>query len=1524
MTGRFERVAQVVGTGDDSQPRLMGSGFLLVGDLAITAAHAVRDGTRRYEVRTVASARRAVVRTVVPHPGRDLALLVLDAERDSLPPVRFAELPRDIGQIAVHAVGFPQFTLEEAQPRSHQMNGTIQLGSDRTAHQIQMAVGTSDPWPSTTGGSPWSGYSGAGILTVSEGLLAGVVTSHRPTGDRRVLTGTGLGDLRDPEFLRVLAEHDVEASPFPARQVTAPATSPPHWLPPDVGAVLDRQREEADELPYRFRQDRRPRRLTAVYVRQVLSRPEEREAEGAVGRESAETGPGTSRTREAGPRQRLEDVLAEVLGGGAGGHLLVEAGPGVGKSTLLNSCALDMGGAVRTAPSASGALVPLMVTASRLAETGHSLESAVARATGLDTGDGTLPRLPPGARWLILVDALDEVHHDQRGRFIHRLADHAASDAPGALCMLVTTRPDPEATEELKKAGFPTYRLDPFSRPRLEEFARTWFTDSGHPELAEDFLRQLDEGGLSDLLRNPLLATVTAIVFENAPGTPLPDHRWGLYEQFRMQLLTAKRDRAEEAWRRLMARAGGVPRARGAVGWLREHLEELVLHLAHARVADGAQDLLWTALRWWDEHGTDEQGRRFGAVPPLDGWPNAVMDALLATGLLVREGSGVEFLHTTFAEHLAAEVLAAGLPEAFDLQDESWRTSLLAASGHTGHPLSDLHRDALVHYCHRHRAGGGRLLEWLLTDAHGSQELAGALLAGRCPADDTHYQRFLEIVEARSGPAVWKMLSGIRHPAVEAYLHDRAFRAGATYQVEAATALMAHRPADAAQALVRISAAPNARMFDLRHAASALLGTHPEHEDEAATVFQAVLRHRRAEDYDRQQAAATLSELGDDHAAQAASILTGIAGDPLLDGSRRLSAAMALPRLGERHRPVAAQVIRDLVSDPLSPSYFRRRAADQLASLGSAYADEAAQVLQGIAADPDVDPLERTLSAMELTHFRPQQREYAARACRSIMDDVTLDAHHRAYAGRFLARLGGAYAEEARHRAQRILEARSSGRWARRAAQQIIDSTLKETPGDQRRAWQRILADRRTSPALRLHTATLMAESGSGAADEVACALYSVLVDRYSSASERAGAAVALQKLGTSERETTVRRIRSRLMDTRTARKDRLIAARALLELQVPVPVSDPALWQDLVADREVEPGDAEKALKALRGTRGGQVGETAAALRRRLSDPRLDAEQREQVAQRLHSLGEPWLDLIVTGLRADLKRPDRDSRHRLNAARALLALGGSHVPTDPAVLFALATDRRTSGRERLLAARALLCVDGQRAEEVARVVCTIATRRSSGEMDWTTSGNRSLAEDILVDLGEPYADDSARAVRRAAGRPWTRARDRIAMAGLLTALGETHEPAAARILKGLIRRRSTSRRDRVRAAGELAGLGGPYTDEAVEIFRAFAHGRLVVARDRRDLARFMATVGGRHRTSAADVLAGLITSPWTTAEDRGRDVKDLVDLGAEFRPKAMRLLRAVIDGDGYGPEAKQGAEQLLASLTSDTRVSSV
>ncbi|TXS41224.1 hypothetical protein EAO75_41200 [Streptomyces sp. uw30] len=1566
----LDRVVQIVGRGPDDRPFFVASGLLLVGDLAITAAHAVQDATWRYELRPVSPVHHGrpatplPVRRVVPHAGRDLALLVLDTERGTLPPLRFAELPYEMGQIAVHAVGFPQFTVEDSRPRSHQIDATVQLGSDRTRHQFQLAQHTSDPPAGAPGTSPWAGFSGAGILTKREGLLAGIATSHRLAGGRRSTTGTDLSALTDPAFLALLAEHGVEPAPVPVRPPTVRAPGPAHWLPDDVRAVLSRQRKAADELPHRFRQDRRPRRLTAVYVRQLLSRQQEEKVageptdgvgadarhvgglapphglEGASGPPSP-AGPGRARglgptsgsgtakhATAVGPPRRLEQVLAHDESGRESGaaHALVEAGPGAGKSTLLHSCALDFGDAALASATGHGRLVPLWVTATRLTGPEHSLESAVAAATGLDTGNGTLPRLPHGARWLVLVDALDEVHHDRRSRLIHLLADQAAGEQPDGLRMLVTTRHDPEGREELSRAGFQPYVLDPFDRQRLEEFAHTWFRDSRGdsegPDPAAEFLRQIDDTGIGDLLRNPLLATVTAVVFENAADRPLPDNRWALYEEYRAHLRATKREQVGELWHDLAERASGTRHGPHAVTQLRERIEELLEHLAYAQIADGARDLPQVARRWWEETATDADGRHFGAVPPLDGWPDAITDALLGTGMFVRRGRDLDFLHTTFTEHLAAQRLADRLPDAFDPGAYQWRTTIVAASGRGAHPLAELHRTALVHYGHRHRGGGQALLDWLQQGPDDDQLLAGELLAEGCPAQDVHYQRFLATMEIPRGAdteaTAWDLLGLMRNAGVTAYLRDSA-RGTGPRRVWAAMALMTHDAASAALALRRMATDPAVSPELLADAAKYLVEYHPEHTAEAAAALHGVLGHPRAHAWDRTDAAALLATLGDEYVAQAAAALIALvdgAGSGEFAGGRAIEQLAKLG--GEYERESARRMVR-LAAAPTTSPFQRMEWVRRLCELGEAHAPAAAQVIRAILDDPFADGHDRRYAVGRLAGLGGPYLEQAATWLRAVVDDPRNDWHDRVACADLLTGLGSGYVEQAGSAwrtlgddpdvpaGQRVAALEKGLRRLRELSDAVATHRVPElasSPGAER-AGMPLDAGRRP------------AEQGEPSIEMVDRAMGTLLAESRGVIEQRA-AATRLLEWGEPQLGTAERSLRELVAAAGTSTAHRLTATCGLLLLDRLRLPTDTSLFRTLLTSPSVHAGLREQAVEALRAAGEGYLDQFAPDLARVLCDPGGGAADRHAAADSLAHFGSAHLAKAASVLSAGMTRPDASARTRRDAARGLLLLGGPHVPVDTDVLRAVVADRGTSPGERLRAVDILVGLDRDYAEEAARVLHAVATQRRVEEDDFERAvelllrlGERhrpqavralctalrrwhhgDLAAEVMAGLGEPCTGLAAKAIRKAARRRWVSSYDREEMAEALVEFGEQYKPDAARILRGIISRPGAEYFERAMAAKELAELGEPYVDMAAKALARAPLGRLDRADNQQELADFLISLGRAHWPEAAKVLLGIVDGRTSDSDDLDRAVTTLSRLGEEFRAPTLRALR--------------------------------
>ncbi|MFI6879384.1 trypsin-like peptidase domain-containing protein [Streptomyces sp. NPDC050400] len=1516
----FDRAVQIRGRHQDGQVYFEGSGFLLTGSLVLTAAHVVEDSDVWYEVRGRLpddTPVRAAVSGVVPHAARDLALLTLaEPVADGLAPARMARLPRAWGQIEVHSVGFPDFTEERARPRSHQLDGTIQLASDRVGHQFQIAVHSSDPRPADAVGSPWQGFSGAGVLTKDDGLLAGVVTSHRPAEGGRALTATDLAALEDPRFLAALADGGV--------------TVTTHWLPGPVRKVLDRQRVDLDDLPIRSREDRRTRRLSTVYIRQVLTRTPDEESDTHWDREQlVDVDPELAkalaiREQEAatgGPPRQLREVLDALLAPATKGHLLVEAGPGAGKSTLLYSCALDYGRDVEASADSVGRAVPLWATASQLAGDGHSLESAAAAATGLDTGDGTLPELPPGAGWLLLVDALDEVPHDQRSRLIHRLADGTRPGRRTPLTVLLTTRPDQDARIELGKAGFSGYALEPFDRPRLEQFVHTWFEDDGRPDLATEFLRQMDATELGELLRTPLLATVTTIVYGNAPDSPLPDNRWALYEQYRAHLLAAKSEQAERLWQDLHGRAGTSARARAAVVYLRRHLTALVTHLAYAYVVDETDELAPVAERWWRETAVDEQGRRFGAAPPLAGWTGAITDALLVTGLLVRRGRDLQFLHTTFAEHLAAERLVDELPDDFDPGHPRWRVALLTASGVANSPLAHLHRIALVHYGHRSDRGGRRLLDWLQQGPYMHQLLAGELLGARCPADERHYRKLMEVAATRRADAAAQLiqqLGTIRYDVVREQFLTITRDARSPHWSIAMTVLAEHDPAMAAELLSQAAAGPGTTPEHLYRTAVVLWDLGGERTEAAVEAMSVVALHPQTSTYDRAAAARMLASRGGDRTEVAAQAYRHLL---WTDRYRRYEAYAGLVALGGPYVDEAARgmiaSLRDDLSTSLMPWMTTARA---LVVLGQPYIGEAAEGLleQLREGRPGRTPFAEVFRA--LTVLGQSYAESAVRTAVARVGDPQLDDFDRDTVARALVQGGEPYAEQAATGWRAVLLDRAAEPSARISAAVAL-KVGDRWSSDVEDALRGLVAGPVLGTEERDRVNALLGEGGEGARTSdldplkylrslVDTESFFVFFRRLRSAPLRAArkdpvAGMVLLLLASVEdaygrfqmdtrqrrldnhpvaRGLVVEALRDRVTDP--AAESRITALRVLLGFGVEVPEGPdtPDLLRSLLLTPAAVEWGFARAVAAVEGLGEAVRDRVTGGVRATLGAAGASAEERQSAVRALRELGGNQAESAAAELRAAATAADASDEVRMSAVRGLLALGGRYTPTDETALRLVTAHPATGPDERLLAWQVLLGLDRRMAPDAADDLLRLAGERR------TNSLTRLHAAAAVADLGGRYVDRAARAVRSVARKRATGPHDVEHAAELLFGWGASYVRPAMDLLCARVFGRRSANTHWPGATHMVTELDAPYAREAARVVRRTASRPLTSTLARSHAADALVRLGDV--PAAARILCGLISRCCLDSK-RTEAASILIRFGDVYADQALAAFRA-------------------------------
>ncbi|MFM9373179.1 NACHT domain-containing protein [Streptomyces sp. Da 82-17] len=481
----------------------------------------------------------------------------------------------------------------------------------------------------------------------------------------------------------------------------------PRPLPADVQSLLDAQRSAARAFPYRA-VGLHGRDPSAVYVRQQVSTSDNAAAALATDPEYAGAAPDAVGLRP----KTIEEALATHR------HLFLTGVAGSGKSTLTLQLASRAVVLPRDGTTAA-TLLPVRVLARDLAaRPGMRLLSAVSDALGAslarflarDLDPQLLEQRVPGSRWLLVIDGLDEVtSRADRADLIERLRVFMEERE---YHVLITSRPLPDDERRTWDSDkeLTHYAIEPFQHHQRAQFAHSWFADD--VDLAESFLRELAASRLEEDASIPLLATVAAVVFAEAPNHPLPASRFDLYERYFSHLYDS---RAHQLLSDTQSRLAGRPMAGKLAQELVEARVALIEHLAP--LALKARSLLAEALQWLANRGITP-------TPVPADWTEIVGSVLTSTGLLLPDGEGLTFAHHTFAEHICDLLDARRLPSRFDPDDPIWwkTLSLACTNGDLTAQRTILHRALINSEAHE-------LLDWLLAGNDTAREVAAALVS---------------------------------------------------------------------------------------------------------------------------------------------------------------------------------------------------------------------------------------------------------------------------------------------------------------------------------------------------------------------------------------------------------------------------------------------------------------------------------------------------------------------------------------------------------------------------------------------------------------------------------------------------------------------------------------------------------------------------------------------------------------------------------------------------------------------------
>jgi HEAT repeat protein len=646
---------------------LVGSGYLLSEGLVLTSYHVV-PGLERgapVEVRPLSDRAEApwlAGRLSWPeqpvdldaHPERDAALLALDEPHRVGGDVRFGRLGGQ-GRTPCLGLGFPD---AEARPDRRRdtmaVRGHLDALQARRSGLLTVHVDEGIVPRRRAQGSGWAGSSGTALFCGP--LLVGVLATDRDVADDASVLGaapiSALAAL--PGFRETLAAHGVELRMERAAKGER-----------RLASYLAAARNAAVEHPYDGVLPGSAPLLSAVYLRQRVMGSHELAADDTERARPRLIGVGTRKvnyaveggTRPAArggpePRSAVDAVLADPR------TSVILAGPGGGKSSLLRT--LLAVGVERWDAGHDATALPVLVHASALAD--HGLPQGLATAVGAHLrAYGLVEDLPaqffrtaprPGARWLVLVDGLDEVTDPTKRRSVLRLIAARMDAHDNPYTFVIASRPLDGADLALLGAKVPRYDLLAFGRTELSEVFTRWFRAHGLPEpevRARLFGEQLARSSLVELARVPLMTAMLCQLYAASPDGPLPESRGEIYRRFVAML-------HQHQYRAGAPQYGGVEGFPGGVGHAEQtlkHLPELIAYLAAQRHAGSTVPAV--AIVRSQTEGACPKGTDAGV------WDRFLDTALRRSGLLVPRAGDLDFLHPTFEEYLSAcHVVATG------------------------------------------------------------------------------------------------------------------------------------------------------------------------------------------------------------------------------------------------------------------------------------------------------------------------------------------------------------------------------------------------------------------------------------------------------------------------------------------------------------------------------------------------------------------------------------------------------------------------------------------------------------------------------------------------------------------------------------------------------------------------------------------------------------------------------------------------------------------------------------------------
>jgi uncharacterized protein (UPF0147 family) len=1274
-------------------------------------------------------------------------------------------------------------------------------------------------------------------------------------------------------------------------------------LPAEVQSLLRAQDRAARELPYRLPGARRPS-LATIYVRQELGSVTEEPQPEQPRPEPVWDGRGRLRL-PAVPTMRVavrppSRTLREALDGDD--HLLVTGGPGQGKSTLSLRLAADVA-AEWAAPTGNSTapltepVVPLRLTARELAARlslpfpqalAESVRCEYGALLRCDVGAHLLAERVGGCRWLLLVDALDEVANSaERDRLVTVLSAQVSDPAGSPYRVVLTTRPiEGAALAPLQRAQAARYELQPFDEEALHHFAENWFAAEG-ADTARRFVWQVHEAHLDELVRVPLLATIAAIIFEQHDDRPLPDNQYELYEAY-LEFLRSTRTFI----------AGPF-----------EHLRVgLLEHLGRIRLETDTS--LVVAARGWVAERIVPENR-----PP--GWQDELIAFLTAVGPLVIRREELWFLHHSFADHLAATAKARLLPESFKPEHDAFAHLLHAAcQGVRGRHA----RAVLLHYTRLYPAEADRLVQWLHGGNPGQQLLAARLLAKHVPASVEVVNDFLATAMAwamtmqYSADEILRRVSRAAHhpdlvPWLAGLMHDEA--APWRSRVEAATALATrlrgpykHEATAVLRTVVEDVAVP---VTDRLTAAEGLAHCGAREREAAERGLRVLLADPGAEAVRRRGAAVVLASLGPQARAYAVEALSKSLNDPQTPTLDLAESAAGLAEIGAEFHEHCAEVFRAILRDRARTMTGRQTAGVGLAALGPHQLEESIAALTDLATDRGLEHYDRTSAAEALVEVGPQYRVVAGALLLNMLAEPAVELSNRAHWASGLAQLGAEFQPQAAAHLRRIIaNCDVKARFARLPAARGL---IKLGP------------DFYAEAAQELHRL----------ADDP-------LVDGY----VHAGALGELARLGTSHRAPAVDRLRAELGDHDITSDTRCWVANELVGLGPEFHAEVVTVLLEITSG-QIDPDVISRAWGIL-ATLSTRFHEPAAeALLAILRSPALDARTLNNASYQLAGLDDRHRRRAADALIAVLSDPMRSAWVHFRAAQALVRLGRQfhsigvsgflallnrnavldpdlHLDLNVADFARLGAGHRAEIAD---AMRVMMSNPGAGPDDI-RQLAQALVELGFGNSSEVVAALRAIIDDesadayaqhraavTLASLDPQYVPDAVTALRDIATSTrcirwgW----QRVVLA--LARLGDD----VTSLVRALLTNPDTDRALRETAASVLSQLRADLVDEVIAELRGQAQDEYLDFGQRTDVILLLATIDTSTHGEAIAFHRALLADENERIDVRSQAAYQLVQLDRTIWPTAVATLRRLASNPRATTADQQATTTRLADL---------